>query len=97
MRDNLFQLLSKNFSDFFAKSIPNKVKACERSLITENKRIEEKIHLLFFIKAFQVSDPTSQSEPARDFRQVIQPARFDSSPMITSNEKYKFLSKKQIE
>jgi hypothetical protein len=43
MRDNLFQLLGKNFSDFFAKSIPNKVKAYERSLITESKRTEEKI------------------------------------------------------
>jgi hypothetical protein len=43
MRDNLFQLLGKNFSDFFAKSIPNKVKACEKSLMAESKRIEEKI------------------------------------------------------
>jgi hypothetical protein len=43
MRDNLFQLLSKIFSKFFAKSIPNKVKACERSLITQSKRIEDKI------------------------------------------------------
>jgi hypothetical protein len=45
MRDNLFQLLSKNLSDFFAKSIPNKVKACERSLIAESKQIEERIYL----------------------------------------------------
>jgi hypothetical protein len=43
MRDNLFQLLSKNFSDIFAKSIPNKAKACERSLVTKSKRIEEQI------------------------------------------------------
>ncbi len=43
MRDDLFQLLSKILSDFFAKSMPNKVKACERSLITESKRIEERI------------------------------------------------------
>jgi hypothetical protein len=43
MRDNLFQLLSENYSNFFAKSIPNKVKACEMSLITQSKRIEDKI------------------------------------------------------
>ena len=43
MRDNLCKLLSKNFSHFFAKPKPNKVKACERGLITESKRIEEKI------------------------------------------------------
>jgi hypothetical protein len=43
MRDNLFQLLSKNLNKFLAKSIPNKVKACEKSLITQSKRIEDKI------------------------------------------------------
>jgi hypothetical protein len=38
-----FNYLVKTLVTFFAKSIPNKIKTCERSLITESKRIEEKI------------------------------------------------------
>jgi hypothetical protein len=32
---------AKTLVTFFAKPKPNKVQACERSLITESKRIEE--------------------------------------------------------